>query len=125
MATTFVGFNTQGQNKKFTLTDQDLIRRDLLNAFNIKQGQLPGRPDYGTIIWSYLFENQTSDTGQAIIQEVQRVCSTDPRIYLNNTEVFTQENGILVQLSVSYVNGVDSEVLSLFFDQQSSQAGLV
>ena len=56
--TTFVGFNTQNQYKKFTLLDFELIKRDLLNAFNIRKGQLPGRPDYGTILWDYLFENQ-------------------------------------------------------------------
>jgi hypothetical protein len=56
--TTFVGFNTQNQYKKFTLVDFELIKRDLLNAFNIRQGQLPGRPAYGTILWDYLFENQ-------------------------------------------------------------------
>ena len=48
---TFVGFNTQGQYKKFTLIDAELIKRDLLNAFNIRQGQLPGRPSYGTVLW--------------------------------------------------------------------------
>ena len=47
---TFIGFNTINQNKKFTLVDFDLIKIDLLNAFNIRQGELPGRPAYGTII---------------------------------------------------------------------------
>ena len=41
--TTFIGFNTIDQPKKFTLTDFDLVKRDLLNAFNIQQGQLVGR----------------------------------------------------------------------------------
>jgi phage baseplate assembly protein W len=58
MAQTFIGFNTQGQFKKFTLTGFDLIKRDLLNALNIRQGQLPGRPGYGTVIWDFLFEPQ-------------------------------------------------------------------
>jgi len=35
---TFIGFNTQNQYKKFTLVDTELIKRDLLNAFNITQG---------------------------------------------------------------------------------------
>jgi hypothetical protein len=47
---TFIGFNTIDQNKKFTLLDFELIKRDLLNAFNIRQGQLVGRPGYGTVI---------------------------------------------------------------------------
>ena len=55
---TFIGFNTINQNKKFTLVDFELIKRDLLNAFNIRQGELVGRPAYGTSIWDFVFENQ-------------------------------------------------------------------
>jgi hypothetical protein len=45
---TFIGYSTINQYKKFTLTDGELVKRDLLNAFNIRQGTLPGRPDYGS-----------------------------------------------------------------------------
>ena len=71
---TFIGFNTIDQNKKFTAVDFDLIKIDLLNAFNIRQGELPGRPGYGTVLWNYLFENQTQETQAVILQEIQRVC---------------------------------------------------
>jgi hypothetical protein len=70
MAQTFIGFNTQKQYKKFTLTDFALIKRDLLNAFNIRQGQLPGRPAYGTTLWDFLFENQQS-ISQAAYDAIQ------------------------------------------------------
>jgi phage baseplate assembly protein W len=59
--TTFIGFNTINQFGKFTLLDFELIKRDLANAFNIQQGTLPGRPGYGTTIWSLLFENQSAE----------------------------------------------------------------
>ena len=59
---TFIGFNTINQNKKFTAVDFDLIKIDLLNAFNIRQGELPGRPGYGTVIWNYLFENRNTNS---------------------------------------------------------------
>ena len=55
---TFIGFNTQDQYKKFTLLDEALVKRDLLNGLNIRQGQLPGRPQFGTTLWDNLFENQ-------------------------------------------------------------------
>lgn len=125
MATTFIGYNTQGQNKKFTLTNQALILRDFLNILNIKQGQLPGRPEVGSTIWSFVFESQTSDTVQGVVQEIQRVAGFDPRLLLNNVQVFIQEHGLLIQVEVSYVNGVTSEVLNIFFDQRSNQASLV
>ena len=120
--TTFVGFNTIDQPKKFTLVDMELVKRDLLNAFNIQQGQLVGRPGYGTVIWSYIFENQTQDTERAILAEIQRVASLDPRIYIQSAELFPQDNGLLIQLAVTLVPGQTTEFLSLFFDQQTQLA---
>jgi len=120
--TTFRGFNTIGQTKKFTLLDFDLVKRDLLNAFNIQQGQLVGRPGYGTLLWNYVFENQTQDTERAILAEIQRVASFDPRIYIQSAELFPQDNGILIQLQLTIVPGQTTEFLSLYFDQQTRSA---
>ena len=125
MAQTFIGFNTQGQYKKFTLTGFELIKRDLLNAFNIRQGQLPGRPEYGTILWEYLFENQVEAVQQLIINEVQRVAGGDPRIYISDVQVFPQLNGILIQLQLQIVQTTNVGRLSLFFDLQHRNASYV
>ena len=123
--TTFVGFSTINQFKKFTLVDMDLIKRDLLNAFNIQQGQLVGRPGYGTVIWNYLFENQTQETERSIVQEVERVAGGDPRLYISNVELFPQQNGILIQIELVMVPGQNAELLSVFFDQQTRTASYV
>jgi phage baseplate assembly protein W len=122
---TFIGFNTQGQNKKFTAVDFDLIKIDLLNAFNIRQGELPGRPGYGTVLWNYLFENQTQETQAVILQEIQRVCAGDPRIFISGVQIFPQENGILLQLGLAVVPSTTAQQLSIFFDQQQRSATYV
>jgi hypothetical protein len=123
--TTFVGFNTINQNKKFTLVDFDLIKVDLLNAFNIRQGELPGRPGYGTLLWNYLFENQTQETQQLIYQEIQRVCAGDPRIYISGIQMFPQQNGLLVQVGLAVVPSTNAQLLSIFFNQQQRSATYV
>jgi phage baseplate assembly protein W len=123
--TTFIGFNTQQQYKKFTLTDFELIKRDLLNAFNIRQGQLPGRPGYGTVLWEYLFENQVEAVQQGIQNEVQRVAGGDPRIYISSVNVFPQENGMLLEVQIQVVGQDNAELLSIFFDHQSRNASYV
>jgi len=123
--TTFIGFNTQQQYKKFTLTDYELAKRDLLNAFNIRQGQLPGRPAYGTILWEYLFENQIETVQQGIIQEVQRVAGGDPRIVINSVNIYPQQNGMLLEIELTYVSTSNAEILSIFFDQQTRNASYV
>lgn len=125
MAQTFIGFNTQGQFKKFTLTGFELIKRDLLNAFNIRQGQLPGRPAYGTVLWDYLFENQVESLQRNIETEVQRVAGGDPRIYINDIQVFPQQNGMLIQVELTVVPSTNSEILSIFFDQQQRNASYI
>lgn len=122
---TFIGFNTIGQNKKFTAVDFDLIKIDLLNAFNIRQGELVGRPGYGTVIWNYLFENQTAETQSLITQEIQRVCAGDPRVYISGIQVFPQQNGLLIQLGIAVVPSTNAQLLSVFFDQQQRRATYV
>ena len=125
MAQKFIGFNTQGQYKKFTLTDFELIKRDLLNAFNIRQGQLPGRPAYGTVLGDFLFENQVEASQQAIEREVQRVAAGDPRIFISQVVTFPQENGILIQVELTVTPSTDAERLSIFFDLQQRNASYV
>lgn len=125
MAQTFTGFNTQNQPKKFTLTGFPLIKRDLLNAFNIRQGQLPGRPGYGTVIWDYLFENQLEELQANIQNEVQRVAGGDPRIFITDVQSYPQENGILIEIQLQVVATTDAQRLSLFFDLQQRNATYV
>jgi phage baseplate assembly protein W len=122
---TFIGFNTQDQFKKFTLVDDALIKRDLLNALNIRQGQLVGRPGYGTALWDNLFENQTNETEAAITREIQRVAGGDPRLQISEVDIFPQENGILIQILLTIVPSTDAERLSIFFDQQTRRASYI
>jgi hypothetical protein len=125
MAQTFIGFNTQGQFKKFTLTGFELIKRDLLNGFNIRQGQLPGKPAYGTVIWDFLFEPQLEVVLREIEREVQRVAGQDPRIFINSTQAFPSGNGILIQIELEVVPSTDAERLSIFFDLEQRNATYV
>jgi phage baseplate assembly protein W len=125
MAQEFIGFNTQGQFKKFTLTGFDLIKRDLLNALNIRQGQLPGRPGYGTVIWDFLFEPQLESVQLNIEREIQRVAGSDPRIYINSVQSFPQDNGILIQIELEIVPSTDAERLAIFFDLEQRNATFV
>lgn len=118
----FVGFSTIGQQKKFTLTGFDLVKRDLLNAFNIRQGELPGRPGYGTRVWDYLFENQIERTQKEIEAEIRRVAAGDPRLRINSVQVAPFENGMIIQLEIQLVASTTVQRLSIFFDQQQRQA---
>ena len=123
--TTFIGFNTINQYKKFTLLDFELIKRDLSNALNIQQGELPGRPEYGTTIWSFVFENQSTETEQAMITELQRVAGGDPRIFISDIQAYPQANGILIEIQLTVIPSQNAEIMSIFFDQQQRKASYV
>ena len=119
---TFIGYSTINQYKSYTVTDFDLIKRDLLNALTIRQGEMPGRPNIGTTMFTLMFEPQGEPTNKAIIKEIQRVIAQDPRIQLSDINVFPQENGILIELEVDTVSGQQGELLNIFFNNQTMRA---
>lgn len=122
---TFIGYNTINQYKNYTLTDFELIKRDLLNALNIRQGESPMRPRNGTELWNYIFEPQSPDTVKLIETEIQRVVGLDPRIQIASLAVYSQENGVLIELQVETVAGVGVETLIILFDENSQSASYV
>ena len=120
----FIGFNTIEQFKKFTLTDNKLIVRDFVNALNIKQGEKPGLPEYGTSVWDLVFATQTPETQDAIEKELLRVAEQDPRLLIESIEFYPFDNGLRIELLVQLVPEVGPERLAIFFDQGSNQAAL-
>lgn len=108
--------------KKYRLTDEQLVLQDLINALNIPQGQIPGNPSYGTVLWSFIFEPNTQDVQAQLETEIRRIASLDPRITLNTVKAFPQENGILLEVEIAFSPGNQAQNLKLFFDQTSSTA---
>jgi len=111
--------------KKFRLTDEQLVIQDLVNALNIRRGEKVGKPSYGTTLWDFVFDPNTSDVQTAIQNEVRRVAGLDPRLTINTILVSPRDNGILieVQLSISPYNNAGD--LALFFDSETNTASVV
>jgi hypothetical protein len=53
------------------------------------------------------------------------VASGDPRLFLNDIQVFPQNNGILIQLEITIVQTTEAKILAIFFDAQQQTAGYV
>jgi phage baseplate assembly protein W len=115
--TTFKGFNTIGQFKKFGLTDFDLIKRDLLNAFLIREGEVPGRPDLGSKIWNFVFEPLNREIRDQIDNEVRRIVGSDPRLGIDRLDISTNHNTVVVEVAVTVRPEMSAERLILVFDQ--------
>jgi len=109
-------------SKKFRLTDEQLVIDDFINALNIPQGQKPGRPEYGTTLWSFIFEPNTQDVITELEEEIQRVASSDSRLILNSVNAYTSENGILLEIEVAIAPFNNPMTFSVFFDPATNSA---
>jgi phage baseplate assembly protein W len=117
------GFSTHNRLKKFRVTDFDLVQQDLFNAFNIKKGEKLMNPNFGTIIWSMLFEPFTEQVRDAITNDVKRVTSYDPRLAVNTIQINEFLQGIQIVLNVTYIPNDQTATLTLNFDRDSKTAG--
>jgi phage baseplate assembly protein W len=117
---TYRGFSTNGNPKKYSLTDYELAKRDLLNYFHIRKGEKLMQPNFGTIIWDMLFEPLTEDVQQVITSDVTRIVTYDPRLAVGQVAVTQQDNGFLVQLTLSYIPTDQREQITLNFDRAAN-----
>lgn len=110
--------------KKFRLVDEQLVIQDFINALNIQQGQKVGQPGYGTSLWSFVFEPNTTDVRTQLENEVRRVANQDPRMILNSVKTFPQENGILIELEMAVAPFNNAQTLGIFFNNSTNTASV-
>jgi phage baseplate assembly protein W len=120
MAKLYRGFSTANNSKKFRLTDIDLVRQDLMNHFSIRKGEKLMQPNFGSIIWSLLFEPMDEYINQMIIDDVQRIVGYDPRLGLENITIVTQDFGLQIELDLIYLPSNQLVALNLQFDGNAS-----
>lgn len=108
--------------KKYKITDEKLVILDFLNALNIPQGQKVGQPEYGTLLWSFIFEPNTADVQFRLEQEIKRVAGLDPRIILNTVRAYPKENGILIEAEIAIAPFNNAQTISVFFNQGLNRA---
>lgn len=108
--------------KKFRMVDEQLVIQDFINALNIRQGEKVGKPEYGTTLWSFVFEPNTADVQFQLENEIRRIASGDPRLILDFVKAFPQENGILMEVQLAIAPFNNATLLSVFFDSGSNTA---
>lgn len=86
---------------KFSLTDADLVIQNFVNALNIRLGTKVGQPGYGTRLWDFIFEPNSSPTRLDIENEIRRVANQDPRLQLAELVTYNYENGILLEIQAA------------------------
>ena len=115
----YKGFSTIDQHKKFRLTDLDLIKRDLLNHFQIRKGEKLMQPNFGSIIWSMLFEPLTEDVKKVILDDVTEVVGYDPRLRIDEVIIQQLNYGLQLQIALTYIPGNTATSMILTFDKNA------
>ncbi len=118
MAAFFKGMSTIDKIRApYTVTDRDLVKRDLLNTFYTRKGERVMRPNHGSIIWDLLMNPADPGTEQEIRDDVERIVGKDPRVQLVQTKVLMLDYAIRVNVTLRYVALDSVETLYLEFNK--------
>ena len=104
MATTFFrGIQFPFQSGTTSLpaasTDDDLIKQSLIQIVLTQKGERIMRPDFGTRVFSFIFENNTDTLAEAIRTDLaQAIAKFEKRVILKKVEVLREEEQVLVTL---------------------------
>jgi phage baseplate assembly protein W len=118
---TYRGFNTIDQVKKFRLSGIDLVKRDLLNNFQIRKGEKLMQPNFGSIIWNLLYDPLDEETRTLIINDVKTIVGYDPRLTINEVIIQQLEYGLQLQISLVYKPSNTTAQMNLTFDGQTDR----
>ena len=100
----FVGFNTVNQpNPPYSLTNLDLVKRDILNQFATPIGSRVMLPTFGTYIYDYLFDPFDEITKNKIIDDAVRVVQSDPRVQLVNIDVDQEDQSLNIIIILLFI----------------------
>lgn len=119
---TFKGFSTLDRVKApFTLTNQELIKRDLLNEFYTKKGERLMRPNFGSIIWDLLMDPNDERLINAVTEDIKRIVEKDSRVEHVNTTVYISDHAISADVELRYLPFNNVESLYLIFEKQINE----
>ena len=98
--------------------DYDLITQDIMNIFQTKKGERVMNPDFGTVIWTLLYEPFTADVKQLISEDVTRILNYDPRVTPTQIQITEAEYGLVIEATLYYKLEDVSTQMSLSFDKE-------
>ena len=116
--TIYRGFSTLINQRKTRIADYELAKQDLINHFHIRKGEKLHNPNFGSNLWSVVFDPLTATSKQAIIDDVKAIVSYDPRINVTDVTVVEYDQGIQIELDLEYVNSDFTDRIKLRFDQE-------
>lgn len=118
MKTKFKGFSTvDTTTRNYTLTDIELVKRDLLNELYTRKGERAMRPSFGSIFQDLIMEPYTLDIESLIEEEITRIISNEPRLQLKRVDIETLDHFVQVNVQVIFQPGDIAENLFIRFQR--------
>jgi len=125
MAIRYKGFSTVNRIKKFHLVDYELVKQDLINHFSIRKGEKLMNPNFGSIVWSLLYEPMTEDLKSSLIEDVTKIVRYDPRLRADRVIINEFDHGIKVRIELTFLPGNFSDSLVLEFNSNSNDLNVL
>ena len=114
----YKGFSTINANaENYNLYDFYLIQQDILNHFSIRQGERLMNPEFGCVIWDFIYEPLTTDIQNLIVENVNRIINYDPRVQATQVMITSYQSGIQLECVLTYLPYNVSQAMQVRFDQ--------
>lgn len=108
------------KNKKFSLTDVELVKLDLLQHIYTRRGERVMMPSFGTRIPDLPFEPLDENTLGVIREDLSQVFNFDPRVNLLSLEIIPDydRSTVVASARLLYVelNMIDNLNLNIIFE---------
>lgn len=116
------GFSTANylldKSKGFLITNQEVVKQDLLNHIYTIPGERVHQPDFGTRIPLLAFEPLDQNTLKIIREDLTKVINYDPRVQLIDMAInaVPDQNTIVAFVDLLYLELNIKETLKLEFE---------
>ena len=119
----YIGFSTVGKDEApFRLVDIELVKRDLLNAFETRRGERVMRPDFGTVIFDLLFDPFDEETKALVIEDAVSIIGRDPRVTLISIDAKELETVLRVEIELQFTPQDVVDNLFIEYERQNQEA---
>lgn len=114
----YKGFSSLDENNPVSkLFDLDLIKQDILNQFNTKKGSRVMNPTFGSDVWDILMEPMSPQVRDALVNDVKRICTSDPRFTPTQMDITEYTDGFLLELTLVLNSTNESATMKIKFNQ--------
>lgn len=117
----YIGFSTIDRlSPPYSLTDVELVKRDILNEFNTRRGERLMLPTYGTRIFEYIFNPLDEMTRTDIRDDVERVLNHEPRVTTSDIEILETINTIEIRVELVFLPSMTTDQLLIEFNKEDT-----